>query len=78
MFDKGYFYEESSWTKAFAGSIIYNTSKSHVGLVTDEDESSVSYTDHSDVKNLAEKYFFKHPMTLLLKNLSSIYHVAEY
>ncbi|WP_313758982.1 hypothetical protein, partial [Tissierella sp.] len=37
-------------TKAFAGSIIYNTSKSHVGLVTDEDGSSVYYTDHSDVK----------------------------
>ena len=50
MVDKGYFYEESRWTKAFAGSIIYNTSESHVGLVTAGDGSSVYYADHSNVK----------------------------
>ncbi len=50
MVDKGYFYEESRWTKAFAGSIIYNTSQSHVGLVTAGDGSNVYYADHSNVK----------------------------
>ncbi|WP_026476236.1 amidase domain-containing protein [Alkaliphilus transvaalensis] len=50
MVDKGYFYEETSWNKAFAGSIIYNTSASHVGLVTSGDGSNVYYADHSNVK----------------------------
>lgn len=52
MVSKGYFYEESSWKKAFAGSIIYNTNPgdSHVGLVTAGDGVNVYYADHSDVK----------------------------
>jgi len=50
LVNKNYFYHESSLSKAFAGSIIYNTKRSHVGLVTSGDGSNIYYADHSDVK----------------------------
>lgn len=59
MVDKGYFYEDSRYSKAFAGSIIYNTSKSHVGLVTSGDGSNVYYADHSDVKKSGTETFLQ-------------------
>jgi len=55
LVNQGYFYVENSWTKAFAGSIIYNTSQSHVGLVTAGDGSNVYYADHSDVKKTGKE-----------------------
>ena len=50
MVNKGYFYEDNSWTRAFAGSINYNTKSSHVGLVTAGDGANVFYADHSNVQ----------------------------
>lgn len=55
MENKGYFYKEDRKERAFAGSIIFNTSKSHVGLVTAGDGMNVFYADHSDVKKYGKE-----------------------
>jgi hypothetical protein len=48
--DEDLFYESSSYATAFAGSILFVTSRSHVGLVTAGTGSEVYYADHSNVK----------------------------
>ncbi|MDR1537937.1 MAG: amidase domain-containing protein [Clostridiales bacterium] len=47
---KGYFYQASSVSSAFAGGILFVTNASHVALVTYGDTVVVKYTDHSNIK----------------------------
>ncbi|MEG1964940.1 MAG: amidase domain-containing protein [Oscillospiraceae bacterium] len=54
MTDKGYFYEQTSESKVYAGSIMSWDAESHVALVTYGDTVTIKYTQHSNVK-LTEK-----------------------
>lgn len=57
MVDKGWFYSSTSYTSAFAGAILYNTTESHVGLVTAGDGVNVYYADHSNVQRSGRETF---------------------
>lgn len=56
MTNKSYFYNETNWRKVFAGSILYRTNTSHVGLVTYGDGSKIKYSHHSNRRKPYSEY----------------------
>ena len=77
MTNKSYFYNETNWRNVFAGSILYRTNTSHVGLVTYGDGAKIKYSHHSTKRKPYSEYnwnpngneyatFYK-PMSWILK-----------
>jgi hypothetical protein len=53
--DRDYFYSTTKTKSVFAGSILFVTDASHVGLITYGDGSKIYYADHSSTKKVVEK-----------------------
>lgn len=64
MVDQGFFFASSNKNKAMAGSIIYWTSYSHVGLVDQNDTVTITFCAHtndrksSSFKNISDVSFY--------------------